>query len=463
VLRQHETAIYRLQRLADIIWVIAAHLVAVQAYHQAWHRESSNATLAGVLVFTVSAELCGVYRPWRVERFHVELRMAILAWLATVAVLMTFAFATKTSADYSRVVTFGWFALTPTFLCGWRIIVRITLRAARRRGRNVRSAAILGATANARALCDEIARRPWFGIRVTGVYDDRSEERREDLSAVSCPFLGSSADLLEASRANKIDAVYIALPFRAEPRIAQLLHDLGNTTATVYLVADFFMFNLVSAHWSSIGDVALISAHDTPFRGVDGWLKRFEDIVVGSFIVLLISIPMLLIAIGIKLTSPGPVFFRQRRYGLNGKEIRVLKFRTMNVLEDGPQIVQAKRDDDRVTKFGRFLRRTSMDELPQFFQVITGKLSIVGPRPHAVAHNETYRTLIKGYMLRHKVKPGITGWAQVNGWRGETPDVTWMEKRVRYDLQYIQRWTLLWDIKIILLTIFGRKKSQNAF
>jgi len=298
---------------------------------------------------------------------------------------------------------------------------------------------------------------------VTGVYDDRSEERREDLSAVSCPFLGSSADLLEASRANKIDAVYIALPFRAEPRIAQLLHDLGNTTATVYLVADFFMFNLVSAHWSSIGDVALISAHDTPFRGVDGWLKRFEDIVVGSFIVLLISIPMLLIAIGIKLTSPGPVFFRQRRYGLNGKEIRVLKFRTMNVLEDGPQIVQAKRDDPRITKFGALLRRTSMDELPQFLQVITGKLSIVGPRPHAVAHNETYRSLITGYMLRHKVKPGITGWAQVNGWRGETPDVSWMEKRIKYDLQYIQRWTILWDLKIILLTVFGKKKSQNAF
>ena len=463
MLRQHENAIHRLQRLADIVWLVAAHFAATFWYHQVWRSESSDATLAAVLVFSIAAELTGLYRPWRVERFQIELRTAVLAWLATVAVLMTFAFATKTSAEYSRVVTFGWFVLTPVLLCGWRIGVRLFLRGLRQRGRNVRSVAILGATANARALCEEIARRPWFGLQVQGVYDDRSAERREDLSSMSCPFSGNSNDLLEACRANKFDAVYIALPLRAEPRIAQLLQDLGNTTATVYLVADFFMFNLVSARWSTIGEIALLSVHDTPFHGVDGWLKRLEDIVVGSAILALIAVPMLAIAIGIKLTSKGPIFFRQRRYGLNGKEIRILKFRTMTVLEDGPQIVQAKRDDPRITKFGALLRRTSMDELPQFLQVITGKLSIVGPRPHAVAHNETYRSLITGYMLRHKVKPGITGWAQVNGWRGETPDVSWMEKRIKYDLQYIQRWTILWDLKIILLTVFGKKKSQNAF
>jgi len=172
---------------------------------------------------------------------------------------------------------------------------------------------------------------------------------------------------------------------------------------------------------------------------------------------------MIVIAVLIKLTSPGPVFFRQRRYGLNGKEIRVLKFRSMTVLEDGPQIAQATRNDVRVTPLGRFLRRTSMDELPQFLQVITGEMSIVGPRPHAVSHNETYSSLIRGYMLRHKVKPGITGWAQINGWRGETPEVSWMENHVRFDLEYIRRWTLLWDLKIILLTVVGRKKNRNAF
>ena len=463
MLRESENVVQRLQRLADIICIVVAHVIATAAYSQSWRRESSNATLAAVLVFTIAAELGSVYRAWRVERFLVELRMINLAWLSTVATLATFAFATKTSTEYSRVVSFGWFVIAPVMLCGIRIIVRILLRLMRTHGRNIRKVVILGATGNARSLCEEIRDHPWFGLRVMGVYDDRGQERREDLSAQGCPFVGTSADLLSDCRANKVDSVYIALPLRAEPRIAQLLNDLSNTTATVYLVADFFMFNLVSARWSTIGDVALISAHDTPFQGVDGWLKRFEDIVIGSFIVLLIALPMIAIAIGIKLTSKGPVFFKQRRYGLNGKEIRVLKFRSMTVLEDGPTVVQAKKDDVRITKFGGFLRRTSMDELPQFLQVITGQMSIVGPRPHAVAHNEAYRSIIRGYMLRHKVKPGITGWAQVNGWRGETPEVSWMEKRVKYDLQYIQRWTLLWDVKIILLTIFGRKKNLNAY
>jgi putative colanic acid biosynthesis UDP-glucose lipid carrier transferase len=463
LLREHENVIHRLQRLADIVWIIVAHVVAIAAYHQTWRRESSNATLAAVLAFSIAAELCSVYRAWRIERFLVELRMICLAWLSTVISLITFAFATKTSAEYSRVVSFGWFVLAPFILCGWRILVRMFQRAQRARGRNTQKVVILGATPNARELCAEIAERPWLGLRVIGVYDDRGADRRENLADAACPFAGSSADLLEACRANQVDAVYIALPLRAEPRIAHLLQELSNTTATVYLVADFFMFNLLSARWSAIGDLPLISVHDTPFRGVDGLIKRLEDIVVGFFIVLLISIPMLIIAVLIKLTSPGPVFFRQRRYGLNGKEIRVLKFRSMTVLEDGSQVAQATRNDVRVTRFGRFLRRTSLDELPQFLQVITGKMSIVGPRPHAVVHNETYRALIRGYMLRHKVKPGITGWAQINGWRGETPEVSWMENRVRFDLEYIRRWTLLWDLKIILLTVIGRKKNRNAF
>jgi len=165
----------------------------------------------------------------------------------------------------------------------------------------------------------------------------------------------------------------------------------------------------------------------------------------------------------VKLTSKGPVFFRQRRYGLNGEVIHVLKFRSMKVMEDGAEVKQATKDDDRITPFGAFLRRTSLDELPQFLHVITGHMSIVGPRPHAVAHNEAYRKRIQGYMLRHKVKPGITGWAQVNGWRGETDTLEKMEKRIEHDLEYIRNWALLWDVKIIFLTVFGSKVRKNAY
>ncbi len=192
-------------------------------------------------------------------------------------------------------------------------------------------------------------------------------------------------------------------------------------------------------------------------------LKRVEDIVVGSLIMALIALPMLVIALGVKLTSSGPVFFRQRRYGLNGREIHVLKFRSMTVAEDGDKVTQATQNDKRVTPFGAILRRTSLDELPQFFQVLTGEMSIVGPRPHAVAHNEEFRRLIHGYMLRHMVKPGITGWAQVNGFRGETDTVDKMEKRVEHDIQYIRNWSILLDVRIIWLTIFGRKVRQNAY
>jgi len=463
LLREQQDFTHATQRLVDLTLVAVVHLLATWAYHQEWSSGSSTATLIAFLGFSVSAELCSLYRPWRVERFRVEIRTVIIAWTMTVAALVVLASATKTTADYSRVISFGWFVATPVTLTAWRLLVRLVLRALRARGRNVRRVAIVGATASARDLCVQIEQRPWLGLRIEGVYDDRSDSRREELADVGAPYRGNLSALVTAARNLQVDAVYVALPMRAEPRIAQIMSDLADTTATVYLVADFFQYHLIGAQMSSIGRTALISLHDTHFHGINQGLKRLEDIVVGSFILALIAIPLLLISIAVKLTSRGPVFFRQRRYGLNGKEIRILKFRSMTVMEDGAQVVQATKNDARVTKLGAFLRRTSLDELPQFIQVLLGEMSIVGPRPHAVAHNESYRSLIPGYMLRHKVKPGITGWAQVNGWRGETPDVTWMQKRVEHDLDYIGRWTVLWDIKIILLTIFGKRKNQNAY
>ena len=305
--------------------------------------------------------------------------------------------------------------------------------------------------------------QPWLGLHFVGIYDDRSTERQYRFLHPSDRVVGDFEKLLERCRCGDVDVVYIALPLRAEARISKLLRALADTTATVYLMADFFTFDLLHGRWDQVGDLPMVSVYDTPFYGVSGWLKQVEDVVLGSAITVLISIPMLVIAGAIKLTSPGPVLFRQRRYGLNGREIRVLKFRTMTVCEDGPVVRQATRTDKRVTPLGRFLRRTSLDELPQFLQVVTGEMSIVGPRPHAVAHNEQYRGRIHGYMLRHKVKPGITGWAQVNGWRGETEVLEKMEKRVEHDLEYIQDWNLLLDLKIIFLTVFGAKKNDQVY
>jgi putative colanic acid biosynthesis UDP-glucose lipid carrier transferase len=205
------------------------------------------------------------------------------------------------------------------------------------------------------------------------------------------------------------------------------------------------------------------SIYETPFAGPNDWVKRAEDIILGLAIIILILPLLLIIAIGVKFSAPGPIIFQQRRYGIHGDEIWVWKFRSMTVCEDGPSIPQACKNDPRVTKFGSFLRKTSMDEFPQFLNVLKGDMSIVGPRPHAIAHNEYYRKLVPGYMLRHKVKPGITGWAQVNGWRGETDTLNKMEKRVEYDLDYIRNWTLWLDLRIIFLTIFKGIVGKNAY
>jgi putative colanic acid biosynthesis UDP-glucose lipid carrier transferase len=452
-----------LQRLSDAAMILSAQLLARGLYGEPWGEQTVTVTVIGLLVFGFAAELTGLYRPYRMESIRREVKDAFLAWVAVPLALLAFWFFTKTSTQYSRVAATFWFTLAPLFLCGLRVAVRLGLRVLRAQGHNSRRAAILGCTQDAERLAEALDDLPWLGLDLQGVYDDRSEKRRHRAKHPSCKVLGTSADLLKQCRQGALDVVYVALPLRAELRTASILSALSDTTVTVYMVADFLYYNLLRAHWSQVGGIPVVSVHNSPFEGVVGWIKRLEDLVLGSMIVLLTAIPMLAIAIAIKVSSPGPIFFRQWRYGLCGKKIRILKFRTMTVCEDGPNIRQASKNDSRVTRIGRFLRRTSFDEFPQFLQVLTGELSLVGPRPHAVAHNEQYRTLIHGYMLRHMVKPGITGWAQVNGWRGETAELEKMEQRVRHDLEYIRNWNLLLDLKIIFLTIFGHKKSRNAY
>lgn len=243
----------------------------------------------------------------------------------------------------------------------------------------------------------------------------------------------------------------------------RLMREMRDTTASVYFVPDVFVFDLMRAQLADVDGVPVLAVCETPFSGMNGVAKRFSDIVFASILILLLWPVMLGIAIGIKMTSPGPILFKQRRYGLYGERIRVFKFRSMTVCEDREQVLQARRNDPRVTKFGAFLRRTSLDELPQLFNVLFGSMSLVGPRPHAVAHNEEYRKLIDGYMLRHKVRPGITGWAQVNGFRGETETLDKMKRRVEYDLHYLRNWSLALDITILLRTARLVVRDGNAY
>jgi len=249
---------------------------------------------------------------------------------------------------------------------------------------------------------------------------------------------------------------------RQVQRVMDLLEDLRDTTASIYFVPDVFVMDLIQARTTELSGVPVVAMCETPFQGPSGLLKRSMDLALSLLALILLSPFLLLVAVLVKLSSPGPVIFRQRRYGLDGRIIDVYKFRTMTVTEDGPVVQQVTRDDDRVTPIGRLLRRYSIDELPQLLNVVWGDMSLVGPRPHAVAHNELYRRLIKGYMVRHKVPPGITGLAQVNGCRGETSRLEDMQRRIEYDLEYLRHWSPTLDLRILfqtLLQVIGDRKA----
>lgn len=463
MIRPYHSKLAVLYRIMDGVWIASSLWLVCWLYSITWQVHYSMAIAWTVVGFYFLAEIGDLYHSWRGVSLRQETVRVWTVWLGVMLGLLLLAYTAKVSAHYSRRIILTWFIVAPLFLSAWRIGLRLFLREMRKRGRNSRTVAIAGAGDLGTRVARKILEAPWLGMRLVGFYDDGKPIGYRPLVAESVQVEGNMEDLCKHARDGRIDLIYTALPMRSVDRMKELVTHLADTTASVYVIPDIFIFDLLHARWTTLGGIPAISIFESPFYEVDGWIKRLEDLVLGSLILLLVSIPMLIIAIGVKLSSPGPIIFRQRRYGLDGREIEVWKFRTMTVCEDGPYVPQAKRGDSRVTRFGAFLRRTSLDELPQFINVLQGRMSIVGPRPHAVAHNEQYRQVIYGYMLRHKVKPGITGLAQVNGWRGETDTLEKMQKRVEYDLEYIRNWSLGLDLKIILLTIFKGFTGKNAF
>ena len=433
---------------------IASVLVVVASLYQpalGWNHKFSLAALSAVFAFILIAEIGGLYRSWRGIPFKRQFLQVVLIWLCTVLTLLVVAYLTKASDGYSRVVMGVWFIFTPLTVGLWRWAMWRFLHNLRSQGFNTRTVAIVGAGDQGVRIAKTIENSPWHGFRFVGFFEDR--KYAPDRLSWGGEIRGDLEALVEKARHGEIDVIYTTLPLTAQHRIQELIDKLADTTVSVYIAPDLFIFNLFHGQWRSIEGIPVVSVFDTPFWGIEGWVKRAQDIIVASLVLSIVAIPMLLIAVAVKLTSPGPVLFKQKRYGLDGREISVWKFRSMRVCENGSAVRQATKDDPRVTPIGKFLRASSLDELPQFLNVLKGDMSIVGPRPHAVAHNEQYRNLIKGYMLRHKVKPGITGWAQINGWRGETETLEKMEKRVDHDLWYIQHWSFWLDMKIIFLTI----------
>jgi putative colanic acid biosynthesis UDP-glucose lipid carrier transferase len=386
----------------------------------------------------------------------------VMRWLMILAILLAIGFITKYSVDFSRRVVLTWAAVTPAVL----IVVTLCLHELKQRLLYDPAAARRVAFAGCNEVSLSLAHRignggAAAGMRVEGFFDDRSAERL-GLSA-GARLLGTLPDVAAFVKRNKIDVVFVALPVSHIRRVVQLLDELRDTTASVYYVPDIFAIDLIQARSGELLGIPVVALCETPFYGYRGAVKRIIDIALAAMVLLMALPLMLALAVLVRLSSPGPVIFKQRRYGLDGREIMVYKFRTMNVIEDGPNITQASKTDLRITGVGRFMRRYSLDELPQLINVLQGHMSLVGPRPHAVAHNEEYRKLIKGYMIRHKVPPGITGLAQVNGCRGETARVEDMQARIDYDLEYLRHWSPLLDFKILFLTAIRFLRDENAY
>lgn len=386
----------------------------------------------------------------------------VVRWMIIVAILLAIGFVTKYSVDFSRRVVLTWAVATPAVL----ILVSVCLHEVQRRLLHdpaaIRRVAFAGCNEVSLSLAQRIGGGA-MGMQVEGFFDDRSAQRLGLEEEAPARLLGTLPDLVAFVKRNQIDVVFVALPVSHIRRVVQLLDELRDTTASVYYVPDIFAIDLIQARSGELMGFPVVALCETPFYGYRGVVKRITDIAL-ALAVLLLALPlMLVLALLVRLSSPGPVIFQQRRYGLDGREIMVYKFRTMNVVEDGPSIVQASRADARITGVGRFMRRYSLDELPQLVNVLQGKMSLVGPRPHAVAHNEEYRKLIKGYMIRHKVPPGITGLAQVNGCRGETARVEDMQARIDYDLEYLRHWSPLLDLKILFLTAVRLLRDEKAY
>ncbi|QNK08294.1 undecaprenyl-phosphate glucose phosphotransferase [Enterobacter sp. JUb54] len=445
------------QRFSDITIIFVGLYVICLANGIEFGYTQTLLSLAVLVVFQMIGGITDFYRSWRGVKISAELILILKNW--TLSILLTLGLVSLYSDfEISLTIFIQWYLIvTIGFIC-CRSSIRLGAGALRKLGYNTRHVAVVGSMPAGVNLLKGFMEEPWLGFIVKGIYDDNPIDDYEGV-----PYAGTLSKLIQDARDGKLDRIYIALGMKDEGKIKEIVSQLTDTTCSVLLIPDLFTFNILQSRTEEINGVPVVSLFDTPLNGINMIFKRLEDIIVSMIIILLISPVLIVISLAVKLSSPGPVIFRQVRYGMDGKPIKVWKFRSMTVMENDDKVVQATKNDIRITKVGKFLRSTSLDELPQFFNVLFGQMSVVGPRPHAVSHNEQYRSLIQGYMLRHKVKPGITGLAQVNGWRGETDTLEKMEKRVEFDLIYIRGWSIWLDMKIIFLTIFKGFVNKSAY
>ncbi|MBA3695711.1 MAG: undecaprenyl-phosphate glucose phosphotransferase [Methylotenera sp.] len=389
------------------------------------------------------------------------LQEILFTWVVLSSLLLLFASSTHYIYLFTKETIILWVILTPSLQILGLVALKFIAPFIIRLQGPMKCAVVAGVNEQSIALAMRLNGMNYKTTKIVGFFEDRSLERvaaETDIGVMQrgeldAPILGKIDDMAAYIKRHQTHMIYLSLPMSSHPRVLKLLDDLKDTTVSIYFIPDIFMKDLIQGRMDQIDDIPVVAVCETPFTGLNGMVKRVADFCFALAILILIMPVLVAIAIGVKLSSPGSIIFKQRRYGLDGREILVYKFRSMTVCEDGGQVKQATKNDQRVTKFGAFLRKTSLDELPQFINVLQGRMSVVGPRPHAVSHNEMYRKLIKGYMIRHKVKPGITGWAQINGLRGETETLDKMKSRIDYDLDYLRNWSPKLDMYIVLKTI----------
>jgi putative colanic acid biosynthesis UDP-glucose lipid carrier transferase len=417
--------------------------------------------LAGLLTF-FAFPLTGIYHSWREQSISGQMKYLFIAWTMLTLLMVVIGTLSKTTTLYSRNWMGVWYLAGLVSIAFFRIIYTRILHYLRSRGWNRKNILIVGAGELGVRVARHLKETPWAGLKVMAYIDDDVAMHGKMLDGVK--VIGGIDEIEGYINENRVDEAWIILPLKAEERVKEILHELRHSTLTIRYMPDIFGFQLLNHSITEIAGLPIIDLSITPMVGVNRVVKALEDRILSLFILVLVSPLLLIIATGVKLSSPGPVLFKQVRHGWDGKPIRIYKFRTMVAhTEDENHITQAVRNDPRVTKFGSFLRRTSLDELPQFINVLQGRMSIVGPRPHAIEHTELYKDQIDYYMKRHKVKPGITGWAQVNGWRGETDTLDKMQERIKYDLYYIENWSLWLDLKIIFLTLLKGFVHEHAY
>jgi putative colanic acid biosysnthesis UDP-glucose lipid carrier transferase len=385
----------------------------------------------------------------------------LTAWWAVLAILALCGFATDSIKFFEPAVLGAWAIATPVLQFACVLAGRAVMRHHAAQPEARRPAIVIGAGPLGFKIAQALKARKAFGHDFVGYLEDRTIDRRHPGAANF--VIGGFDAAMDCIRRHGVRDVYVTLPLTSQPRIVKLLAGLQDTAVSIYFVPDVFGVSVIQGRMRNMDGVPVVSLLESPFVGINGLIKRLTDIVLALVIIVLISPALVAVAIGVKLSSPGPIVFKQRRNGLDGREIVVYKFRSMRSMDNGAVVKQATRGDPRITPFGAFIRRTSLDELPQFFNVLQGRMSIVGPRPHAVAHNDQYRQVIRAYMIRHKVKPGITGWAQVNGCRGETEVVEKMAARVEYDIEYLRNWTVGLDLRIIARTVRMMLFDRNAY